>query len=202
MFLNIVLLLLLLLVLLILYLLYFKKNEVYYIKNFLTDEEYNYIKNYTRSIKNLKSEKFRLIKPILDEKINDIFYSEKNINKIKKYIKSDIKKSNFPIEFRVYPKGSEGMKCHKDILLYEKPQYEIVYTIENESDSYTNWYSYLGWNNKIYSESNSLIIVKANENIHCVSPVREGFRSILKLIYTQTDKYNKNYLREMNRFKI
>ena len=202
MFLNIVLLLLLLLVLLILYLLYFKKNEVYYIKNFLTDEEYNYIRNYTRSIKNLKSEKFRLIKPILDEKINDIFYSEKNINKIKKYIKSDIKKSNFPIEFRVYPKGSEGMKCHKDILLYEKPQYEIVYTIENESDSYTNWYSYLGWNNKIYSESNSLIIVKANENIHCVSPVREGFRSILKLIYTQTDKYNKNYLREINRFKI
>ena len=202
MFLNIVLLLLLLLVLLILYLLYFKKNEVYYIKNFLTDEEYNYIRNYTRSIKNLKSEKFRLIKPILENKINNIFYSEKYINKIKEIINEDIKKSDFPIEFRVYPTGSEGMKCHKDTLLYEKPQYEMVYTIENESDSYTNWYSYLGWNNKIYSESNSLIIVKANENIHCVSPVREGFRSILKLIYTQTDKYNKNYLREMNRFKI
>ena len=36
-------------------------------------------------------------------------------------------------------------------LLYNKPQYEIVYTIENESDSYTNWYSYLGFNNKIYT---------------------------------------------------
>ena len=76
MFLNIVLLLLLLLVLLILYLLYFKKNEVYYIKNFLTDEEYNYIRNYTRSIKNLKSEKFRLIKPILDEKIIGVYFQE------------------------------------------------------------------------------------------------------------------------------
>ena len=200
MFLSIILIILVLL--LLLYLIYLKKDEVYYIDNFLTNEEYNYIKNYTRSIKNLKSEKFRLIKPILENKINNIFYSEKYINKIKEIINEDIKKSDFPIEFRVYPTGSEGMKCHKDTLLYEKPQYEMVYTIENESDSYTNWYSYLGWNNKIYSESNSLIIVKANENIHCVSPVREGFKSFLKLIYTQTDKYNKNYLREMNRFKI
>ena len=72
MFLSIILIILVLL--LILYLIYLKKDEVYYIDNFLTNEEYNYIKNYTRSIKNLKSEKFRLIKPILDNKINNIFY--------------------------------------------------------------------------------------------------------------------------------
>ena len=158
------------------------------------------IKNYTRSIKNLKSEKFRLIKPILENKINNIFYSEKYINKIKEIINEDIKKSDFPIEFRVYPTGSEGMKCHKDTLLYEKPQYEMVYTIENESDSYTNWYSYLGWNNIIYTKPNSLIIVKAQENIHCVSPINNGYRTILKLIYTQTEKYNENYLKEIKRF--
>jgi len=198
MFLSIILIILVLL--LLLYLIYLKKDEVYYIDNFLTNEEYNYIKNYTRSIKNLKSEKFRLIKPILENKINNIFYSEKYINKIKEIINEDIKKSDFPIEFRVYPSGSEGMKCHKDTLLYEKPQYEMVYTIENESDSYTNWYSYLGWNNKIYTKPNSLIIVKAQENIHCVSPINNGYRTILKLIYTQTEKYNENYLKEIKRF--
>ena len=198
MFLSIIIIILVLL--LIFYLIYFKSDEVYYIENFLTNEEYNYIKNYTKSIKNLKSEKFRLIKPILDNKINNIFYSEKYINKINNIINSNIKKSNFPIEFRVYPTGSKGMKCHKDTLLYDKPQYEMVYTIENGSDSYTNWYSYLGWNNKIYTKPNSLIIVKAQENIHCVSPINEGYRTILKLIYTQTDKYNKNYLKEMKRF--
>ena len=198
MFLSIILIILVLL--LILYLIYLKKDEVYYIDNFLTNEEYNYIKNYTRSIKNLKSEKFRLIKPILENKINNIFYSEKYINKIKEIINEDIKKSDFPIEFRVYPTGSEGMKCHKDTLLYEKPQYEMVYTIENESDSYTNWYSYLGWNNIIYTKPNSLIIVKAQENIHCVSPINKGYRTILKLIYTQTEKYNENYLKEIKRF--
>lgn len=198
MFLSIILIILVLL--LLLYLIYLKKDEVYYIDNFLTNEEYNYIKNYTRSIKNLKSEKFRLIKPILENKINNIFYSEKYINKIKEIINEDIKKSDFPIEFRVYPTGSEGMKCHKDTLLYEKPQYEMVYTIENESDSYTNWYSYLGWNNIIYTKPNSLIIVKAQENIHCVSPINNGYRTILKLIYTQTEKYNENYLKEIKRF--
>ena len=197
MFLSIILIILVLL--LLLYLIYLKKDEVYYIDNFLTNEEYNYIKN-TRSIKNLKSEKFRLIKPILENKINNIFYSEKYINKIKEIINEDIKKSDFPIEFRVYPTGSEGMKCHKDTLLYEKPQYEMVYTIENESDSYTNWYSYLGWNNIIYTKPNSLIIVKAQENIHCVSPINKGYRTILKLIYTQTEKYNENYLKEIKRF--
>jgi len=198
MFLSIILIILVLL--LLLYLIYLKKDEVYYIDNFLTNEEYNYIKNYTRSIKNLKSEKFRLIKPILENKINNIFYSEKYINKIKEIINEDIKKSDFPIEFRVYPTGSEGMECHKDTLLYEKPQYEMVYTIENESDSYTNWYSYLGWNNIIYTKPNSLIIVKAQENIHCVSPINKGYRTILKLIYTQTEKYNENYLKEIKRF--
>jgi len=200
MFLSIILIILVLLLILYLIFIYLKKDEVYYIDNFLTNEEYNYIKNYTRSIKNLKSEKFRLIKPILENKINNIFYSEKYINKIKEIINEDIKKSDFPIEFRVYPTGSEGMKCHKDTLLYEKPQYEMVYTIENESDSYTNWYSYLGWNNIIYTKPNSLIIVKAQENIHCVSPINKGYRTILKLIYTQTEKYNENYLKEIKRF--
>jgi len=92
------------------------------------------------------------------------------------------------------------MKCHKDTLLYDEPQYEMVYTIENESDSYTEWYTSSGRKKKIYTKPNSLIIVKAQENIHCVSPVNKGYRSILKLIYTQSDKYNGNYLNELERF--
>ena len=198
MFLNV--LFIILLIIIILYICLYN-DDVYYIEDFLSYEEYNYINNYFKNINNLKSEKFRLIKPIFDENIDNIFYSEKYINKIKNVINENIKKSDFPIEFRIYPEGSSGMKCHKDTLLYDKPQYEMVYTIENESDSYTNWYSYFGWNNKIYTKPNSLIIVKAQGNIHCVSPVNKGFRKILKLIYTQTNNYNRNYVNEMKRFK-
>ena len=31
------------------------------------------------------------------------------------------------------------MKWHKDTLLYEKPQYEAIYTIDNLSESETEW---------------------------------------------------------------
>ena len=201
MFLNKLIFILLILILIILFYIFIrKKDEIYYIEDLLSSEEYEYIKNHVKTINNLKYERFRYIKPISDNKISAIFYSGDIINKIESIINNKIKKSNFPIEYRIYPKGSEGMKCHKDTLLYELPQYEMVYTIENESDSYTNWFSYLGWNNKIYTKPNSLIIVKAQENTHCVSPVNEGYRTILKLIYTQTDKYNKNYVNELERF--
>lgn len=199
MFLNKLIFILLILIILF-YIFIRKRDEIYYIEDLLSSEEYEYIKNHVKTINNLKYERFRYIKPISDNKISAIFYSGDIINKIESIINNKIKKSNFPIEYRIYPKGSGGMKCHKDTLLYELPQYEMVYTIENESDSYTNWFSYLGWNNKIYTKPNSLIIVKAQENTHCVSPVNEGYRSILKLIYTQTDKYNKNYVNELKRF--
>ena len=198
MFLNKLLILLIILLIIILsYIFLQKRDEVYYIKDFLSKEDYDYIKNHVKNINDMKNERFRYIKPINDINIQRIFYSENIINKIQSIIDNKIMKSNFPLEYRIYPKGSEGMKCHKDTLLYDEPQYEMVYTIENESDSYTNWYSYLGWNNKLYTKPNSLIIVKAQENTHCVSPVKKGYRTILKLIYTQTDKYNDNYMNQM-----
>jgi len=202
MFLNKLLILIIIIIILLLLIIYIiNKDEVYYIKNILSEEDYEYVKNYTKSIKNLKYEKFRHVKPIYDKRINDIFYSNKMIDKINKIINNKIIKSDFPIEYRIYPEGSKGMYCHKDTQLYNKPQYEVVFTINNESDSYTNWYSYLGFNNKIYTDSNSIIIVKAQENTHCVSPINKGYRSILKLIYTQTSDYNNNYLKEIQRFK-
>ena len=201
MFLNkLFILLIILLIIILSYIFLQKRDEVYYIEDFLSKEDYDYIKNHVQNINDMKNERFRYIKPINDINIQRIFYSENIINKIQSIIDNKIMKSNFPIEYRIYPKGSEGMKCHKDTLLYDEPQYEMVYTIENESDSYTNYFTYTGRNKKIYTKPNSLIIVKAQENMHCVSPVNEGYRSILKLIYTQTDKYNNNYLNELKRF--
>ena len=176
-------------------------DNVYYIENFLEIEEFNYIKQYVNNIDYLKNEGFRYVKKIDNDNINNIFYSNKYISKIKKIINNNIIKSNLPIEYRIYPEGSKGMKCHKDTLLYDKPQYEIVFTIENNSDSFTNYYSKNGKNNIIYTKPNSLLIIKANENIHCVSPVSKGYRTILKLVYTQTNNYNNKYVNELKRLK-
>ena len=182
------------------------KNDVYYLENFLSDYEFNIIKNILYSIpKNkLKNENYRHIYPLPHSKIYDIFYSKDIINRIENVVNDKLFKSDFPIEYRIYPTHSKGMHCHKDTLLYKKPQYELVFTITNTSDSYTQWTDYNNPNkiNKIYTKPNSAIIVKADGNVHCVSGLSIGTRSILKLIYTPTHDYNDNYLLEMKRFKF
>ena len=182
-----------------------KKNEIYYIENFFSKNEFKTILNTINSHTNKEkpiNESFRLTYPISSKIIENIFYSDKTLNKIKNITNNNqIYKSIFPIECRIYPLNSKGMKCHKDLLLYQLPQYEAVFTIKNTSDSYTTWYDI---NNnrqhKIYTKPNSLLLVKANSNIHCVSPITKGSRSIIKLIYTQTKNIHKNYKKEINRF--
>ena len=178
-----------------------KLNDIYYIEDFLCEKDFKYIKDTCNNIKNsnLKNESFRKIYPIKNNKIYNIFYCKKNIKKISKIVNTNIFKSDFPIEYRIYPEKSKGMSCHKDTLLYDKPQYEVVFTIENTSDSYTSWCDYDGYIHKIYTKPNSILIVKANGNTHCVSELNKGYRSILKLIYTQSYNSNNNYNYEKNR---
>ena len=179
-------------------------DRVIYIDNFLSETDYNNIINNTKNIKDLKSEKFRLIKPLntnIDKNIYDIFYSNNCINKVQKALQNyNVFSSKFPIEYRIYPQKSQGMKWHSDTLLYELPQYEAIYTISNDSDSLTKWIDKESNHNSISTKPNSLLIVKANGYKHMVTPLNKGTRTILKLIYTQTDKTNKNYDMEMQRF--
>ena len=82
------------------------------------------------------------------------------------------------------------MRWHSDILLYDKPQYECVYTISNNSDSTTDYIDHWGIKHKVWTKPNSLMIVRANGYKHGVNPVNKGRREIIKLIYTPTDKIN------------
>ena len=91
-----------------------------------------------------------------------------------------------PVEYRIYPIGG-SMDWHKDVALYTKPQYEIVFTVANTSDSTTEWEDertgmrYGGW-----TEPNSVIVVKADGVAHRVTPITVGERSIIKFVLTQT----------------
>ena len=92
------------------------------------------------------------------------------------------------------------MAPHIDTLLYQKPQYEAVYTIRNKSNSLTKWKDNKGKLHSKWTEPNSLMIVKAQGYEHFVTPPEIGEREILKLIYTQTNQTNQNYEKEMKRF--
>ena len=99
--------------------------------------------------------------------------------------------SSLPIEYRIYPEKSNGMEWHKDTQLYNNPQYECVYTIENNSDSYTLWVDDNKRIHTINTKPNSLIIVVANGPIHRVTPINNGYRSILKFIYSNDEPISK-----------
>jgi hypothetical protein len=113
--------------------------------------------------------------------INKIVVNRYNLPLINK---NNIKLSNFPIEYRVYPTKSSGMEWHKDTLLYNIPQYECVFTIENKSDSNTLWKDEHNIIHTIKTKPNSIIIVVADGPTHKVSPINNGYRSILKFIFS------------------
>lgn len=178
-------------------------DNIIYIKNFLNKNDYEKVKTLNKDMNNFKKENFRYIRPLSenqDKNIYDIFYDEKYVRKIQRKVNPKIYPSEFPIEHRFYHKESDGMRWHKDTLLYGKPQYEAIFTIDNLSESETQWKDEKDKLQSIWTEPNSLLVVKAQGYLHSVTPPKSGIREILKLIYTQTKVVNDNYHKEITRF--
>jgi len=101
---------------------------------------------------------------------------------------------DFPVEYRHYTPGV-GMEWHKDVGLTKPPQLELVYTIENSSDSVTRWaprgYSDLVQNRKlqeVWTAPNSGLFVVAEGPVHMVTKLSYGHRAILKAVFLQGPK--------------
>ena len=96
-----------------------------------------------------------------------------------------------PIELRVYETMGSGMEWHVDDVLFDPPQLEIVYTLENTSDCVTSYEkkdmngAHQSKRVNIESEPNSAIILRAGGVNHCVSSLKYGKRVILKIVYVQ-----------------
>ena len=91
--------------------------------------------------------------------------------------------ADFPVELRRYPVGS-SMGWHKDEVLYDEPQLEVVLTLENTSDSQTRWERADGSVRGTWLPPNSLLLVKAEGATHGVTTVRRGDRLIAKFVLT------------------
>jgi len=89
------------------------------------------------------------------------------------------------------------MNWHSDVLLYEIPQYQCVYTLSNDSDSTTDYIYHWNIKHKVWTKPNSLMIVRVDGYFHGVNPVNKGKREIVKLIYTPTDKINQRNIYNM-----
>ena len=97
-----------------------------------------------------------------------------------------------PVEIRIYEQQGAGMEWHKDDILYEPEQIEVVFTVENYSDCATQWEEESVQETrlrKIESEANSAIILKAGPSgaRHSVSALKSGRRVILKFVFIRKD---------------
>lgn len=91
--------------------------------------------------------------------------------------------SDYPMELRHYPSGS-SMPWHSDEALFgPEPQWELIYTVDNDSDSETEWRDAQGRLHGAWTPPGSLLCVRAEGWQHRVTPVRRGSRLIVKLAY-------------------
>jgi hypothetical protein len=91
--------------------------------------------------------------------------------------------TDVPVEIRTYDKAGAGMQWHVDDILYDPPQIEIVWTLENTSDCKTMWREATEVLRKLETDANSVIILKAGGVPHCVSSLKQGRRVIVKCVY-------------------
>jgi len=94
--------------------------------------------------------------------------------------------THIPVEIRVYETKGAGMEWHVDDVLYDPPQLEVVFTLENTSDCVTAWEPKGDTKmSEVESEPNSSILLLAGGVPHKVTPLQYGRRVILKFVYVQ-----------------
>ena len=91
--------------------------------------------------------------------------------------------TTLPPAYREYGIDSE-MRWHRDTSLTNVPQYEVVITLSNNSDSQFLWkHEKQELINRAETSANNLVIVRAGGIKHAVSPVTRGKRVIIKAAY-------------------
>jgi hypothetical protein len=92
---------------------------------------------------------------------------------------------HIPVEIRVYEKTGACMAWHVDDVLYDPPQLEVVWTLENTSDCVTMWKQLDGSVRSVETDRNSVLLLSAGGPSHCVTSLKRGQRTIVKCAYVQ-----------------
>lgn len=168
------------------------KNGLLIIHNFFSQKDFNKIlqsvsntqtkyddRISSRSTKCLSFDKYK--------KLYDLIYKNSDFIKISKKMMINIPQyPDYPIEYRKYETGSEGMDWHSDVPMFSTQSMECVLTLKNTSDSHFYWKD----NDiikKISTKPNTLVIVLSNSVKHMVSKLNFGERFILKFVHHQKD---------------
>jgi hypothetical protein len=168
-------------------------KKVFFFTDVLAREDYNrvldecllltpYLKE--ESSKEVKRKK---IVPGANSYLYTVFYGIRFLHYLHTILGFKLAPSNsLPIEFRVYENGGQ-MDWHRDVVdkvVRTCPQIEIVFTLENNSDSKTVWKDdETQETHEVVTQNNSILITQGNGAYHMVTPVTRGSRSIVKIAY-------------------
>jgi hypothetical protein len=92
---------------------------------------------------------------------------------------------DIPVEIRVYEKTGACMAWHVDTVLYDPPQVELIWTLENTSDCVTMWKDSDDNVRSVETDRNSAILLQAGGPSHCVTSLKRGRRTIVKCAFVQ-----------------
>jgi len=172
----------------------YKMNSIMYIQDVLPSRIHNKVhQDCTRLFPHLKPEKSSAknrLHAFVEKNglIEQTFYGPDFLSYLQQVLGVRVVPSKvLPIEFRYYDVGS-SMNWHRDSIVTRNnsgsPQIELVYTLENISDSMTEWIDDVtGQVNKIVSSPNSIMITQGGSVLHQVTETTIGNRSILKVAY-------------------
>ena len=175
------------------------RNDIWIEDNFFEEEKFTKINDYCKSLLNDLQEDERTsdrrtlcLHPEKHKEVYDMIYDDQKFNE---YIKSISSKKyrirpTFPIELRMYPTGSNGMRWHMDTSMFSPDCFEVVLTLENTSDS--KFLYDLMFTKEVEPKPNTLAIVKPVSVFHKVTPVTKGYRTILKFVVEFLDENNEN----------
>ena len=177
-----------------------QKENIWIEDNFFEEKDFNKIINYSKNLQ-LKNDirsnnRFSLcLKENQHQEFYDMIYSNQKFIDYINSIKDDdvdIKlKPSFPVEYRKYFTGSQGMNWHQDTSLFEPDCFEVVLTLTNNSDSKFKWIDG-NMENSVSPKANTLTIVRPKSVLHSVTPVNSGERTILKFVVEFIRKGDKN----------
>jgi hypothetical protein len=175
-------------------------NDLIIFNNFYNIDTFNKIKNYCDPLRfkedsRISSRKTLCLSQNKHKSLYDLIYNQQLINYIKNLTNKNLITPTFPIEYRIYPENSSGMRMHKDIALYDGIYYECVLTLENKSDSDFIYKDNNNDNNNnnnndnnnndlksMKTKANTLVLVTPNSILHGVTKLNYGYRKILKFI--------------------
>lgn len=114
--------------------------------------------------------------------------SEAVAAKVSRLVGLELQPSDDPVTMCCYRVGSH-MDSHRDDAVYDPPETAAILTLENTADYYTEVLGANGHPERIWTEPNSLLLIRAGPNgpLHRVSRVKRGERVTAYMIFSEVD---------------